>query len=188
MDTTSARPSLLRLFLGFGKAGITSFGGAMPLVRHLVVEQEKWLDNKEFASLVGLCQFVPGPNATNVSMCVGMRLRGAAGALVSAFGLLSGPVALACMAAAVFDIYGSLPLVQAAAHGAAVAGTGLLLATGCKLVPAIENKLVWLPVSGLVLIGVGVLKMPALPVLAALLAAAGGVAWFRLGRVAEAAK
>lgn len=183
MQPGSAKASLWQLFAGFAKAGITSFGGAMPLVKHLVVEQEKWLPSNEFASLVGLCQFIPGPNATNVSMCVGMKLRGAVGAAVAAVGLLSGPVALACSAAAAFDAYGDLPLVQAAAQGAAAAGAGLLLATGIKLGQAIEEKAIWLPVSGAALLAVGGFRLPALPVLVGLLVVTGAMAWHRLEKV-----
>lgn len=168
MEKTNPKVSLIEIFFGFARAGLFSFGGAMPWVKKLVTTEKKWIDDEAFAAIVGLCQFVPGPNATNVSLCVGSKLRGPMGSFAAATGLLLGPVVLACTAAYFFSIYGDLPIVKQIAKGMAAAGAGLLLMTGFNLAAKVRDKHVWLPLSGVVTFAV-VLGFPALPVLTLLL-------------------
>src|SRR5207302_6104523 len=71
------------------KLGLTSFGGP---VAHLgyyraeYVERRKWLDEHAFADIVALCQFLPGPASTQVSMSVGILRAGLPGALAAWLG------------------------------------------------------------------------------------------------------
>lgn len=174
------KPTLADLFLSFARVGLCSFGGATPWVRKLIVDDQKWMTDSEFASLLGLCQLVPGPAATNLTLCVGMRLHGWQGALSAASGLLFAPVILACTLAAIFDAYGASPTVQAATHGMAAAGVGLLLAVGIKLAEGIKKeKSNWLLISAIALVSVGGLGLPALPVLLGLLVVGAAYAWHR---------
>ena len=48
----------------------------------------------DVADLLGLGQFLPGPNVINLSVIVGKRHRGVAGAIVAPLGLLAGPLAI----------------------------------------------------------------------------------------------
>jgi chromate transporter len=41
------------LFLGFFKLGALAFGGAGPMMRSVIVEDRRWLDDAEFAALLG---------------------------------------------------------------------------------------------------------------------------------------
>ena len=45
-----------------------AFGGVGPWARRIIVEEERWLDDREYAELLGLCQVLPGPNVGNVSV------------------------------------------------------------------------------------------------------------------------
>lgn len=57
------RAPLLALFIGFLKVSFFSTGGGGGIVfaRRLVVEQRCWMDNRDFAEILSLCQFMPGP-------------------------------------------------------------------------------------------------------------------------------
>ena len=65
-ETTSSGPpvTLGTLFIAFLKVSLGSFGGGGGLVwaRRIVVDQQHWLSDREFAEIVTLCQFLPGPN------------------------------------------------------------------------------------------------------------------------------
>ena len=63
-ESTSA-PSIVGLFRGFLILGLTGFGGVLPLARHMVVEQRRWMTSAEFVELLSLCQFLPGGNIIN---------------------------------------------------------------------------------------------------------------------------
>jgi len=85
------------LFFGFLKVSLLGFGGGLVWARRIVVDQKRWLDDQEFAEILTLCQFMPGPNIVGITLCVGSRLRGPLGAVsaVAGFILLPWTVGLA---------------------------------------------------------------------------------------------
>jgi len=79
-------PEVLRVFL---KLGLTSFGGPVAHLGYFrteFVERRRWLDDKSYADLVALCQFLPGPASSQVGMALGLRRAGWAGALAAWLG------------------------------------------------------------------------------------------------------
>src|SRR5277367_1459761 len=81
-------PTVRALFTGFLVLGMIGFGGVLPLARRMIVEEREWLNEAEFAELLGLCQFLPGGNIINLSVALGMKFRGVPGALASILGLI----------------------------------------------------------------------------------------------------
>lgn len=159
-------PSLFSIFVAFLRAGLVSFGGAMPHVTRLVVDQKAWMPAAEFAETVGLCQFVPGPNATNVSICVGYKLHGIPGAICAAAGLLSFPICFAVAVAALFASWPNSFLVHMATFGMALVGAGLLLGTGMKMLFSIKTKRVQsYLVTAAVVLAAGLFRLPLLSVI-----------------------
>ena len=86
-------PHCSRLFLGFLSVGMYGFGGVLPWARRMVVEQRRWLTAAEFTDMLGLCQFLPGGNIMNVTIALGARFHGAAGAVTAFTGLMAAPFA-----------------------------------------------------------------------------------------------
>ena len=80
--TDTPRPSLSDLFTGFLKIGLMGFGGVGPVARHIIVAERRWLDDRGYAELMGICQALPGANTVNAAVMLGDRFRGAAGASV----------------------------------------------------------------------------------------------------------
>jgi chromate transporter len=81
--------SALQVLLAFLKLGLTSFGGPIAHLgyfRHQFVERRRWLDDAEFAELVALCQFLPGPASSQVGIAIGLKRAGALGALAAWLG------------------------------------------------------------------------------------------------------
>lgn len=81
--------SLWTIFLSFLKLGCTSFGGPIAHIgffRHEFVNQRQWISERDYADLVALCQFLPGPASSQVGMALGMFQRGYLGALVAWLG------------------------------------------------------------------------------------------------------
>jgi len=91
------------------KLGLLSFGGPTAHIgyfREEYVRKKKWLDDREFADLVALCQLLPGPASSQVGIGIGWMRGGWAGSLAAWVGFTL-PSAL-LMAAFAFA-YGSLP-------------------------------------------------------------------------------
>ncbi len=78
--------SLVEIFLAFLKLGVTSFGGPvahLAFFREEFVARRRWLDEKAYADLVALCQFLPGPATSQVGMALGILRGGVPGALAA---------------------------------------------------------------------------------------------------------
>src|SRR5262249_52889451 len=110
-DSAAHRPTLLELFRGFLMLGLMGFGGVLPLSRHMLVEQRRWLTAREFTDLLGLCQFLPGGNIINVSVAVGMQFRGVPGAFATLLGLIAAPTAIVIVLGSIYARFQSNPHV-----------------------------------------------------------------------------
>src|SRR2546425_6046321 len=70
----------------FLRLGLTSFGGPVAHLgyfRQEFVARRRWLDDRSYADLVALCQFLPGPASSQVGVAVGLLRAGYAGALAA---------------------------------------------------------------------------------------------------------
>lgn len=83
----SAKPGtwaeVLAVFL---RLGLTSFGGPIAHLgyfREEFVAKRRWLDDRAYADLVALCQFLPGPASSQVGIAIGLSRAGYAGALAA---------------------------------------------------------------------------------------------------------
>jgi chromate transporter len=79
----------LEVLAVFLRLGLTSFGGPIAHLgyfRHEFVERRRWLDERSYADLVALCQFLPGPASSQVGMSLGLLRAGLPGALAAWFG------------------------------------------------------------------------------------------------------
>lgn len=86
-ETEAAKTnSTWAVFLVFLRLGLTSFDG---LIVHLgyfrdeFVTRRRWLSERNYADLVALCQFLPGPASSQVGMALGLSRAGFAGALAA---------------------------------------------------------------------------------------------------------
>ena len=76
----------LDIFLSFLLLGLSSFGGPIAHIgyfRDFFVKQKKWLDEKLYADFVSLCNFLPGPSSSQVSMSIGYYFKGIKGAILA---------------------------------------------------------------------------------------------------------
>ena len=71
-ESASARApgSVGEVFRAFLKLGLTAFGGPIAHLgyfRDELVTRRRWLDERGYADLVALCQFLPGPASSQVN-------------------------------------------------------------------------------------------------------------------------
>src|SRR5687767_10398906 len=85
------------VFFAFLSLGLTSFGGPVAHLgyfRHEFVLKRAWLCEQDYADLVALCQFLPGPACSQVGMAIGMLRAGYPGAIAAWIGFTA-PSAIA---------------------------------------------------------------------------------------------
>lgn len=71
------------VFAAFLKLGVTSFGGPIAHLgyfRDEFVARRRWIDEKGYADIVALCQFLPGPASSQVGFALGLLRGGLLGA------------------------------------------------------------------------------------------------------------
>jgi len=159
------RIGLLAIFAAFFWLGVTSFGGnTAAWLYYQIVQRRHWVTDAEFLSDVALGRIAPGSGGVNLTVQVGQRLRGGAGAAAAVVGLLSGPLVIVLALAAAYTRIGWSPAVHAVLDGIAAAAIGLTFATGLKLLPSGSARLGPLAVTLATVLCVGVLRWPMLPV------------------------
>jgi chromate transporter len=111
--------SIAEVFIAFLKLGLTSFGGPIAHIgyyRQAFVEKRRWLSEEQFAQLLVLCQFLPGPASSQMGFSLGM-IRAGWGGAIAAFIAFTLPSALLLFAFAQWLPYLSDTTGQALIHG-----------------------------------------------------------------------
>ena len=160
-----APPTVAEIFIGFLTLGLTAFGGALPLARREIVERRKWLTPDEFVDLLGLCQFLPGGNVINLSVALGMKFRGVAGALAGLLGLIVGPSLIVIGLGVLYQRTHQDPHIRHLFAGLAAAAAGLLVSMAIKVAWPLRHKLSMAAVAALAFIAIALLRLPLLPVM-----------------------
>lgn len=71
------------------RLGLTSFGGPIAHLGYFheeYIRRRKWMDEKSYADLVALCQFLPGPASSQVGIGIGVMRGGIIGGIISFLG------------------------------------------------------------------------------------------------------
>uniref|UniRef100_UPI003B3A12E7 chromate transporter n=1 Tax=Sphingobium sp. TaxID=1912891 RepID=UPI003B3A12E7 len=96
MTTVDDRPNLqqlplIALFLKFFRFGVVAFGGPVAqiaMIRQALVEDERWIDPSRFKRLLAVLQILPGPEAHELCVHLGMIARGRIGGLLAGLGFM----------------------------------------------------------------------------------------------------
>ncbi|AVX03969.1 putative chromate transport protein [Maritalea myrionectae] len=81
--------AFFELFSIFLKLGLTSFGGPVAHLGYFrteFVDRRKWFDDAQYADLVALCQFLPGPASSQVGFAIGVQRGGILGGIAAFLG------------------------------------------------------------------------------------------------------
>ncbi|HEY6255365.1 MAG TPA: chromate efflux transporter [Xanthobacteraceae bacterium] len=80
------RGSAAEVLAAFLRLGLTSFGGPVAHLgyfREEFVIRRRWLDDRGYADIVALCQFLPGPASSQTGIAIGLLRAGYVGALAA---------------------------------------------------------------------------------------------------------
>lgn len=90
LEATNAKSgSLWEVLRVSTKLGLTSFGGPIAHLGYFhdeYVRRRKWMDEKAYADLVALCQFLPGPASSQVGIGIGILRAGLWGGVMAWLG------------------------------------------------------------------------------------------------------
>lgn len=99
----------LEILIVSTKLGITSFGGPIAHLGYFheeYVRRKKWIDEKNYADLVALSQFLPGPASSQVGIGIGVARGGIVGGIISFLGFTLPSVFALILFATVLQTFG----------------------------------------------------------------------------------
>ena len=100
----------------WARIGVLSFGGPsaqIALMHRVIVDEKGWLTERQYLNALSFCMLLPGPEAMQLATYAGWRIHGAIGGLIAGL-LFVLPGALVVLAlAAIYALYGDVPLVAA---------------------------------------------------------------------------
>lgn len=111
--------NVAEIFRTFLKLGLTSFGGPVAhlgYMRREFVVRRAWLNETDFAQLVAVCQFLPGPASSQLGFAIGLLRGGWLGA-IAAFLAFTLPSALLMFAFSAIGPIAGLQGWTSAMHG-----------------------------------------------------------------------
>ncbi|HUD29832.1 MAG TPA: chromate efflux transporter [Novosphingobium sp.] len=152
-EPTPAQPAppqitLAALFLKFLRFGCTAFGGPVAqiaMIRRALVDEERWISSPRFNRLLAVMQILPGPEAHELCVHMGMMARGRIGGVLAGLGfMLPGFLLMLAAGWAYRGLIGESPGLAAAFLGVQV----VVLAIIARAVHRIgghvlEDKLLW---------------------------------------------
>jgi chromate transporter len=170
--------SLPALFLAFLHVSMLGFGGPVVWVRRILVDRRQWLGDQEFTDLLSFCSFMPGPNIVSMAVCVGSKFRGRSGALAVLAGFIIIPGTLGFAVGSLYLRYQHVDTVQGVLRGLAAAASGLIIATGLRLLLPHRRRPAALLFAALSFTGLAIVKLPLFVVVLGLVPLSIAAAWF----------
>ena len=175
MDYKAAEPSLTpapsvplsSLAASFLRLGATSFGGGTTgWTYREIVERRGWISEEGFMQALTISKVMPGANAVNLAVYIGMQMRGWVGATVAGFGMVTPAFILILALAGLYSQLQDYPQAQAVLTGLACVGMASTLAAGVKIAYQLRGKLVPIAIAVAIFLTVGILRWPLIPVIA----------------------
>lgn len=136
------------LFARFLKFGCLAFGGPVAqiaMIRRELVERDAWMSSAHFNRLLAVMQVLPGPEAHELCVHLGIRARGRLGGLLAGLGfMLPGLVLMMGLAWAYVRFGMADPAIAAAFMGAQVAVIAILIRAVHRIGEhMLEDSILW---------------------------------------------
>lgn len=127
---------IFNLFFTFFKIGAVFFGGGyamLPLLTREFVEKKGWLADDELNDYFAIGQVTPGIIAVNVATFIGNKRKGILGGVFATVGLVTGPIIIITLIAALLTNFAEIEIVKHAFAGIRVCVCVLILSAIIKL-------------------------------------------------------
>lgn len=112
--------SLLSLFLTCLKVGLFAFGGGYAIIALLeneFLDKRKWIDEKEFTTVLTVAESTPGPIAVNAATYIGYKLKGFIGSVTATVGVCLPAFILMLLVSVFYDRFMEIALINSAFKG-----------------------------------------------------------------------
>jgi chromate transporter len=121
------------------RIGVTGFGGPpthIALLRRLVVDRERWMEDRELQDAIAACNLLPGPASTQLAIFCAQRLAGRRGAVIGGLAFVLPAVVVMLALSTVFLARSPPTWVRGAGAGAGAAVAAVAVHAGSILLPS----------------------------------------------------
>jgi len=141
----SSLGAFLRYFLYLGSVG---FGGPIALVGYMqrdLVEQRRWISDRDYKEGLALAQLAPGPLAAQLAIYLGWVRARVLGATLAGLAFILPSFLMVLALAALYIRYGGLPWMQGAFYGIGAAVIAIIARSALKLMRLTlgRDRLLW---------------------------------------------
>lgn len=162
-DIEVTSPSLSEATRVWWILGVLSFGGPaaqIALMHQKVVEENKWLSEKQFLNALSFCMLLPGPEAMQLATYAGWRLHGVIGGLIAGLLFVLPGAAIIMVLAWIYSLYGDVPFVSALFYGIKAAVLVIVVQALLRVAKkALTEKIHWI-IALLAFFGIFFLTIP----------------------------
>ena len=171
LDTTIApapsgpvtSPSFADAVRVFARIGLLSFGGPagqIALMHRVLVEEERWIDERSYLNALNFCMLLPGPEAMQLATYVGWRLHGLKGGLAAGLLFVLPGAFVVLGLSMIYAAFGKVPLVTALFLGVKAAVLAIVVEALLRISRrSLRDAVEWI-VAGLAFTGVFFLGIP----------------------------
>jgi chromate transporter len=156
-------PTLSELTRTFARIGILSFGGPaaqIALMHREVVDDRRWLDEKDYLSALSFCMLLPGPEAMQLATWIGWRTHGVIGGLITGLLFVLPGAAVVLALSMIYAAFGQVPLVGALFFGIQAAVVVVVIEALLRVAKrALKGRAQWV-IAGLAFLGLFAFNMP----------------------------
>src|SRR5262249_40677841 len=142
-------------------------GGLSGWIHREVIVKRKWLTEESFLSGMAICQILPGANVVNLSVYVGLQLRGSIGAVVATLAMMTPPFIVTVFMGMGYAYFQNLNKLHFILGGVAAAGVGMLLVMGITAATRLKNAPAY-AVALATFFGLAIMHWPIVPVVVVL--------------------
>jgi chromate transporter len=157
------QPSLSDLVRTWARVGVLSFGGPagqIALMHRIVVDEKRWLSEKDYLSALSFCMLLPGPEAMQLATYAGWRVRGVPGGLIAGLLFVLPGAALILALAAAYAAFGSAGPIAALFLGVKAAVVVIVIEALLKVARrALTGRDHWL-IAALAFVGIFFADLP----------------------------
>lgn len=136
MTESLVRPSWQEALRYWHSLGWTSFGGPaaqIAMMHQETVERRRWISEEDFLSGLNLCMLLPGPEAQQLAIYLGLRLHGRLGGLVAGILFILPAAVIIYALSLIYVLHGDLPWFRAALSGLKPVVLGLVVVAAFNL-------------------------------------------------------
>jgi len=171
---TSPPSPLFEVVSAFLRLGLTSFGGPVAHLGYFhreFVVRRRWLSDEQFAGLLAICQFLPGPASSQLGFSLGMLRAGWRGGLAAFVAFTLPSAMIMVLFALLLPVLASSPgdaVIRGLKMVACVVVADALVSLSRKLCTCIQTRLIALAAMAAALLLTGVAVQMAILLVAAL--------------------